>query len=212
MTVAERDTLRTGIELLDRKLGGGIPTGSVAALAASPASQSELFLYEIATTRQTVYLTTIRAEDAVATVLEDRGIDPDGVDVIRVDDEDPLGHARSVIADLPDGVTLIVDPVDVLESGAGTQYRRFLADMKERATGTTSVVVLHCLRDEPTPVHRRDTMHLADLVFQLSTEVSGDSVVNRLTVPKFRTGQSIEEVIKLDMTAEIEVDLSRNIL
>ena len=51
--MAER--LRTGIDVLDRKLDGGLPAGSIVVLNATPASQAELFLYELTATRGTLY-------------------------------------------------------------------------------------------------------------------------------------------------------------
>ena len=54
------ERLRTGIEVLDRKLDGGIPAGSIVALTADPASQAELFLYELTATRGTLYLSLDR--------------------------------------------------------------------------------------------------------------------------------------------------------
>lgn len=212
MKLEDNGILRTGIDILDRKLGGGIPTGTVTAFSASPASQSELLLYELASTRQTLYLATIRTEDSIEDVLHDRGVDSGMVETIRIDEGDPIGHADRILADLSDGTNVLVDPVDVLEGADETSYRWFLAELKQRVSGTSNVAVLHCLSDDPVPDHRRDTLHLADLVLQLSTDVRGDSITNRLTVPKFRSGQSIEEVIKLDMTSEVEVDLSRNLL
>jgi len=212
MTLEDLGSLSTGIDILDRKLGGGIPVGTVTALSASPASQSELFLYELATTRETVYLSTIRTEDAVVDALDDRGVDFDTVEICRVSEGDPVGTAERVLTELSEGVNVIIDPVDVLEASDSTSYRWFLAELKQRVTGTTNAAFLHCLADEATPAQRRNTFHLADIVLQLSTEVNGDSVENRLTVPKFRSGRSVEDVIKLDMTSEVQVDLSRNIL
>jgi len=46
--------LSTGVDILDRQLDGGIPPGSIVLLAADPASQSELFLYELAGVRATL--------------------------------------------------------------------------------------------------------------------------------------------------------------
>ena len=212
MTLEKRGPISTGIDILDRKIGGGIPVGTVTALSASPASQSELFLYELAATRRTVYLSTLRTEDAVAAVLDDRDIDLDTIEVFRIDEGDPIGTAEQALDELSEETNMIVDPVDVLESSDSTSYRWFLAELNQHVTGTTNTAVLHCLDDDVTPGQRRNTIHFADIVLQLSTEVSGDGIENRLTVPKFRTGQSVEEVIKLDMTSEVEVDLSRNIL
>ena len=39
--------LKTGIDVLDRKLNGGLPAGCIVALTASPSSQAELLLYEL---------------------------------------------------------------------------------------------------------------------------------------------------------------------
>lgn len=212
MNADEPASLPTGIDILDRKLGGGVPEGTVVALSAQSASQAELFLYEFASTRETVYLSTVRAEASVSTVLADHVADPETVDVYRVGDADPVEDARAALADIDGDATVIVDPVDVLEAGDAAAYRGFLADLKRRVTDTGAVAVLHCLGDDPTPARRRTTVHVADLVFEVETAVSGDSIVNRLVVPKFRNGRSVEDVIKLDLTGDVAVDMSRNIL
>lgn len=205
-------TFRTGIEVLDRKLGDGIPLGTVTVLSASPASQSELLLYEFATARETVYLSTIRPGDSVDDTLDGHDVDLETVETVRVDPEEPLDHAHTVLSELDSRVTLIVDPVDVLESSDDDRYRQFLGELKGHVSGTSNVAIVHCLSDEPIPDRRRDTLHVADIVFELTTEVHGDSIVNQLTVPKFRNGQSVEDIIKLDLTSEVEVDRTRNIL
>lgn len=209
---ADGTALSTGIETLDRKLGGGIPFGTVVALSADPASQGERLLYELAGTRETVYRSTVRPAADVATALTDSGVDTDTIETGRIDPETPMEDAQETLADLTDQVTLVIDPVDVLEATDATRYRQFLADLKRSVTATANVAVLHCLHDDESPGRRRETVHVADLVLDLSTEVRGDSVVNRLTVPKFRTGQSVDDVIKLDLTSEVEVDTTRNIL
>ena len=62
--------LRTGIDVLDRKLDGGIPEGSIVALTADPASQAELFLYELTATRGTLWLSLDRTATAVQASIE----------------------------------------------------------------------------------------------------------------------------------------------
>jgi KaiC/GvpD/RAD55 family RecA-like ATPase len=61
--------LRMGIDVLDRKLDGGVPPGSIVAYVADPASQSELLLYELTAARRTLYLTTQRSTEAVEDAL-----------------------------------------------------------------------------------------------------------------------------------------------
>lgn len=211
MSFGQTDAVETGIDIIDRKLGGGIPGGAIVTLSASAASQSELFLYEFSGARRTVYLSTIRTEQTVESTLANRGVDLDAVEVVRIDPEAPLDHARDLLDDLPAETNVVVDPMSVLEECDG-DYRRFLADLRRRTGEGGNVALLHCLREGATPTHRRDTLHVADLAFELSTEVDGQSVVNRLTVPKFRGGQSVEDVLKLDLTSEVEVDMSRNIV
>lgn len=209
MTVRQTDPISTGIDVLDRELGGGVPRGAVVALSASPASQSELFLYEFASTRETLYLSTVRTAATVERALENRGVDRESVEVVRADPDEPLDHAREILADLPEETNFVVDPIGVLEER--DDYRQFLADLKQRAGEGGNGVLLHCL-GRPSSARRCDTVHVADLAFELSTELDGQSVVNRLTVPKFRGGQSVDDVVKLDLTSEVEVDMSRNIV
>jgi len=62
--------LSTGIDVLNRQLDGGIPTGSIVLFSADPASQSELLLYEVTAVRMALYLTTIRSDQAVQDALD----------------------------------------------------------------------------------------------------------------------------------------------
>ena len=64
------DRLRTGIDVLDRKLDGGIPAGSMVTLSAPPSSQAELFLYELTATRGTLWLSLNRTAEAVTDSVE----------------------------------------------------------------------------------------------------------------------------------------------
>ncbi len=64
--------LDTGIDVLDRKLDGGLPPGCIVAYTADPASQSELLLYELTAARGTLYLSTERSDDAVRHAIEPR--------------------------------------------------------------------------------------------------------------------------------------------
>lgn len=203
--------LRTGITTLDRELDGGIPSGSLVALTAAPASQAELFLYELTAARGTLYLTLDRTSDAVATSIDGAPTATGDPTVRDVTGDAPLDNASKLVAALPESSNLVVDPIDVLERHDPPRYRNFLNDLQNHIYNTDGLAVLHCLDGRDVPELRDTTIHMADVVFQLETTIKGDRVENRLAVPKFRGGRALSDVIKLDLAATIDIDTSRDI-
>jgi len=203
--------LETGVEVLDRKLAGGIPAGSIVAFAADPASQSELLLYQLTAARGTLYITTKRTDQAVRDAI-DATQAPVGSPTVRdIAGSEPLDQANRLIRALPEGANLIIDPVDVLERREPSRYTNFLNELQTHMVNTGSVAFLHCLDGDDVPRNRDTTKHMADLVFDLDTTTRGSDVVNFLSVPKFRGGQPLTETIKLQLTGEVDIDTSRDI-
>lgn len=203
--------LDTGIDVLDRKLEGGIPPGSIIAFTAPPASQSELFLYQLTAARGSLYLTTQRTDQAVKDAIEATAA-PTGSPTVRdVTGSEPLDQANKLIRALPEGANLILDPINVLERREASRYQNFLNDLQNHMVNTGSIAVLHCLDGETVPDNRPTTEHMADIVFDLTTTVRGTDLENRLSVPKFRGGQALTETIKLELRDQVEIDTSRDI-
>ncbi|MFC7250825.1 RAD55 family ATPase [Halomicroarcula sp. GCM10025324] len=204
--------LRTGIEVLDRKLDGGIPAGSIVALTASPASQAELFLYELTATRGTLWLSLDRTAESVVASIEQTPANTGDPTVRHISGEAPLDNAGKLVSALPETSNLIVDPLDVLESQEPpSRFRAFMNDLQNHIVNTGSLAILHCLDGRTIPPLRDTTEHFADVVFQLDTRVSGDEVENRLAIPKFRGGRAPKDVIKLDLVEQVSIDTSRDI-
>jgi KaiC/GvpD/RAD55 family RecA-like ATPase len=205
------DRLSTGVTVLDRQLDGGIPPGSIVLLKASPASQSELFLYELTTVRGTLYLTTVRSTAAVQDALE-RMPGRVGTPTVRdVAGDAPLDRAHGLIRDLPEGANLILDILDPLERRDPARYRSFLNELQTHMANTKGLAVLHGMKSDDVPANRHLSEHMADVVFDLATDVDGSEVENRLAVPKFRGGKALEETIKLKLAEGVSVDTSRDI-
>jgi KaiC/GvpD/RAD55 family RecA-like ATPase len=208
------ELLRTGVEVLDRKLDGGIPAGSTVALCAQPASQAELFLYELTATRGTLYLSLNRTKSAVTTGIE-RAKTRTGDPTIRdITGDAPIENAAKLVTALPDSSNLIVDPIDVLEvdaNGDPPRFHNFMNTLQTHIANTGSLAVLHCLDGRSPPELRDHTEHMADVVFRLETERKGDQIENRLSVPKFRGGRALTDVVKLKLANEVEIDTSRDI-
>jgi len=202
-----------GIDVLDRQLDGGIPTGSIVLFSADPASQSELLLYEVTAVRMALYLTTIRSDQAVQDAL-DRTSQYTRVGEPTIRDigvEAPLDQANKLLGTLPTESTLIVDTLDPLERQAASRYRYFLNQLQTQMRNTESIALLHAMDGRSVPELRDVTEHMADVVFELNTEVQGTEIVNRLSVPKFRGGRALDETIKLKLSTGVSIDTSRDI-
>lgn len=204
--------LHTGIDVLDRKLGGGIPKGSLVALCAEPASQAELFLYELTATRGTLYLSLDRTAQSVTASIEQTPANTGDPTVRHISGEAPLDNAGKLVSALPETSNLIVDPLDVLEAQEPpSRFRSFMNDLQNHLVNTGSLGVVHCLDGRSVPPLRDSTEHFADVVFQLKTTTTNDEVENRLAIPKFRGGRAPNDIIKLDLVQEVSIDTSRDI-
>ncbi len=204
--------LRTGIDVLDRKLDGGIPAGSIVALSASPASQAELFLYELTATRGTLWLSLNRTAEAVTDSIENTPTETGDPTVRHISGEAPLDNAGKLVSALPETSNLIVDPLDVLESQEPpSRFRSFMNDLQNHIFNTNSLAILHCLEGRSVPPLRDTTEHFADVIFHLETNIRGDEVENRLSIPKFRGGRAPSDTIKLNLVEQVSIDTSRDI-
>ena len=204
--------LRTGIDVLDRKLDGGIPSGSIVALSAKPASQAELLLYELTATRGTLWLSLDRTAEAVTESITNTPANTGDPTVRYISGEAPLDNAGKLVSALPENSNLIIDPVDVLESQEPpSRFRAFMNDLQNHIFNTDSLAVVHCLDGRDVPPLRDTTEHFADVVFELDTQVVGDEIENKLAIPKFRGGRAPGDVIKLDLVEQVSIDTSRDI-
>ncbi|WP_435147106.1 RAD55 family ATPase [Halobaculum sp. P14] len=204
------DRLPTGVDVLDRQLGGGIPAGSIVCFTADPASQSELLLYELTDARGTLYLTTLRSDQAVEDGLERAKTSVGDPTVRDIGGDAPLDAANRLISTLPEGANLLIDVADPLERADRGRYRRFLTELQTTMVNTNSVAFLHCMKENEPPL-RSMTKHVADVVWDLRTSVRGTDVVNHLAVPKFRGGSALDETIKLKLEESVTIDTSRDI-
>jgi KaiC/GvpD/RAD55 family RecA-like ATPase len=203
------EALPTGISVLDREFGGGIPSGSLIALASHPESQAELILERIALIRECRYVTTVRSVDSVEASLT---LDGEEETVVRdATDGDPFATILDAAAALPDGGTIVVDSVEPLEARDRAEYSEFLNDLHGHVDDAGGLAVVHALKGASTAPTRVVTEQIADVVFDLRTAVTGTEIANRLVVPKFRGGAALEEPLKLKLTDSVSVDTSRDI-
>jgi KaiC/GvpD/RAD55 family RecA-like ATPase len=198
----------TGVEMLDRELDGGIQAGSLVALAAPPASQSERLLYELTTQQRTLYVTTERRSEAVEDALHD-AVEPRCLKVREISGQEPLDDLLDLVDALADGTFVVVDPAAPLERDP--DYRAALSELRSRLREKGSVAVFHCVDGRTVPDGRDVTEYMADVIFDLSVDLHREHLRTRLTVPKCRRGDAPCEALKLDFSRHVTVDNSRDI-
>lgn len=203
--------LATGIDVLDEQLAGGIAPGRVVVLSAAPASQSDLFLAQLTTTRETLYLTTQHSASAIESFLDDSHADLENCTVRKVDTESPLESAHRQLQALPEGGNLVVDSMNPLETAAPSSIAQFVNALRERLEDAGALCLLNCVTGHAVPGGRETTEYMADVIFHLETETAKERIDNRLYVPKVRGDRAIERPIKLELTDRIAVDTSRDI-
>lgn len=207
-------TLSTGIEAVDRVLGGGIPPGSVIVLTSPPEAQVDPLLHASLHERPTHYFTTLRDTTAIAKELERLLQNPQIRSMTSVSLESGLDEILEHISDLESGDDVIVSVLDPLEAAATqNEYVSFLNHFVERLQETGSIGILHCLDDEDNPANRRFTLAAADFVWQLRTQRNGGKLNYTLEIPK-AGGLELaddERVLALTLGREVTIDTSRDI-
>lgn len=205
------NALPTGIAVLDERLHGGIRPGSLVAMTGGPTSGSERFLSQLVRPRPTLYLTTQRSKAAVEASLGHAEGDVGEVAIHELDPSEPFDHATVLLQRLSEPTTLVVDAMNPLEATDDPRLWTFLNEVKRVMTDVGGFAVLHCVDGRQAPAGRDTTEYMADVVFELETETYGDSIENRLFVPKVRDGESLKHAVKLDLTRGVTIDTSRDI-
>lgn len=212
------DPVSTGLDALDRQFGdddedesGGIPAGSLLVLEVPPGSQYEPLVWSLMRELSTVYLATLRSEAAISADVDALDLGPE----VRIHDvglENPIRAVSGVVELVDWQANIVVDTVNALEDvDDHERYVNFLNELEKHLESTGSIGVLVASKVDPLPRCREFTLTVADLVWELRSEVQRVTVEHDLMVRKFRGGDLPEQTIKLRLDAEVGVDTSRDI-
>lgn len=214
------ERLSTGIGGLDRVLDGGVPPGSLVAVAAGADSPGERIPYAFADAHPARYFSTLRPGSAVNEAMNTVSGGLDGFEFreqeespTRVQDvrrEDLLSGAGNRFSNLSAGETVVVDPVNPLERADRESYRTFLDELVQGLRAAGGIGVLHAQTVPETPGGRDLTLALADVVLDLRMLVD-DRVEWKLVVTKFRRGDvpglplalAFDDGVRVDETREL---------
>lgn len=205
--------LRTNIQVLDDHLGGGIPPGAIVTLSSDPRTQSELLLHKLVSGSDTVYISTVGNEDTVEAEFQKSNLVSEPPDIRYVDPSSPLQSIRKHIEKLGGGQLVIVNYVNVIESGEMTsrgEYQEFVNWVQNMNRHTGNIVLFHRHRNND-PDYTHITNSISDIIFEIDEAVAGEEVTNYLHMPKCRGGSALDERLELEIGQDISVDTSRDI-
>ncbi len=212
------DRLSMGLDALDDHLGGGPRPGTLVSLTAPPASQAGALFYALMRQRPTLYISTLRREDAVRDELEHVLEDDVEYTIRPVGTQNPLRNVNRAIEEADPGGqagrerNIVIDTMNPLErTGKHDRYIDLLNAIKTYLLEAGGVAMCHCTELGRQPELRDVTLTISDLVLDLGVVADKSTVENHLIVPKFRSRDVVEEVIKLKLGREALVDTSRNL-
>ncbi len=193
---ATAERTETGLDGVDRVLGGGLVAGSVVLLAGEPGIGKSTLLLQVAAAmarpdRPAVYVTAEESAQQVA--LRARRIGAEGRHLLLVAETSADAVLEHLVALSPavvvvDSVqTLSVDDLDAL-AGSVSQVRQVAARFQEWAkTGGSPVVLVGHVTKEGTIAGPKLLEHLVDVVVALDGEPGHDLRMLRAAKNRFGT-------------------------
>lgn len=209
------EKLETGIDILDSRLNGGLPTGSVVAFISNPMAMSELFLYELAATRTTHYFTTSRSPESIEGSLESLGEESDNINFVDVGsvDDYKAEFINEHLNEVEPEENIIFDTFSDMTHNQKDRYVEVLNNIYETNQENGGITYLYMVKgnDDPFTHEENKVIHVADVIFRIVFNISGEQVENRLAIPKLRGGSPPDQTIKLKIGRTVTIDTSRDI-
>ena len=232
------EILSSGIYVLDRSIGGGIPGGSVVYISATTKSMSEVFLYQFTQSRKTYYFCTERRPKYVQQDIVNMNFDTSQIVFVDVygsyfmsqnGEMIDIGgngfmdakivefmeyNLKSILSEETDGeINIIVDTFTFfmnlnLNSGI---VRRLMNIIYETTKETGGLTFLYSLKDSHDQKLENEIVNTCDAIFDVDIEKTGDKIISKLSIPKIRGMTPTAEMIKFKIGEGIQIDTSRDI-
>jgi KaiC/GvpD/RAD55 family RecA-like ATPase len=231
-------TIRTtGISILDRTLGGGLPSGSLIYLSADPKSSYEVFLYQFTQTQKTYYFTTDRRPAFINRDIKTLGFDTSKITYIDIYSEyyltprgeivDNVGNEfvdakiiefteynlRKVIEMAEKDINIIIDSFSFylnLNANPG-RIKRLVNITYEITKEINGLTYLYCLKNTHDKKIENEIMKICDIIFDVELEKTPDRLVNKLAIPKIRGRVANTDLIRFKVEEGVQIDTTKEL-
>lgn len=230
--------LPSGISVLDRSLGGGLPAGSLSYFSADPRSMSEVFLYQFTQSRKTFYFTTGRKPKYVLNDIINLGFDPGNIIFVDIYSEYYFSSCGEMVESVGNEYmdSRIIEFAEYnlqnIANDAGDEIINIIIDSfsffmnLQVSPGIirqlTNVIYeitkeIQCLtylygQKGSTPVKMdNETFAAVDVIFDSSLDKESDKLVSKLSIPKIRGLIPNNDIIKFKIGEGVQIDTSKDI-
>lgn len=228
----------TGITILDRNIGGGLPFGSMVYISAPPSCMAEIFLYQFTQSRKTYYFTTNRRPKYILKDILNLSFEATNIIFIDVYSEyfltpsgemiDNVGNEYADVKLLEfieynlknirnnsqnEEINLIFDDFSFfmnLHVNPGL-IKRLMNIIYEVSKESDALTYLYGLKGSHSEHMENEILNSADVIFEISIDRGSDKIVNKLAIPKIRGMLPNIEVIKFKVCNGIQIDTSKDI-
>ncbi len=228
----------TGIFVLDRSLGGGLPERSLVYFSADSRSMSEVFLYQFTQARKTYYFTTSRRPKFIQNDIANLNFDTSNISFIDVYSEyylTPFGEMIDTVGNeyvdakiiefteynlknilnesMNEDVNIIFDNFSFymnLNVNLGL-LKRLTNILYETTKEIDCMTYLYGLKGSHSENVENDILNSADVIFDIALERTSDNMTSMLAIPKIRGMVPNTEMIKFKVGDGVQIDTSKDI-
>ncbi len=234
LTVTSPGNRSTGIDILDKKLDGGLPEGSLVCIYANPISMPEVFLYQFATVVKTYYFTTSRPAEYVKDNIVNLGLSADKVEFIDVfsqyymndygqfvvvdayrDKEvfDFMDRHLNRILETKEKYNVIIDTFSFfLRLDVPIGMKEWLINkLYVHSKQSNNIYYIYMMKNVHPPDIVNMVLDISDVIFDIDTERLGDRMSSKLAIPKIRNKTPMLETFKFYISEGVQIDTSRDI-
>lgn len=227
----------TAISILDRTLGGGLPSGSVVYIFADAKSMAEVFLYQFTQARKTYYFTAERHPKYVMNDIKNYGFKPDNITFVDIysayyitaqgEMVDNIGNEfvdakiveftesnlKKITAEGSADINLIFDSFSFylnLNVNPGA-IKRLMNVVYEATKKLNCLSFLYGLKDTHERNLENEILKSCDVIFEVDIEKNSEKISSLLSIPKLRGRVPSSEMLKFKVGEGIQIDTTKDI-
>ena len=234
---AEQVNRTTAIPILDRSLGGGLPSGAVVYIFADAKSMAEVFLYQFTQARKTYYFSNERHPKYVMRDIKNYGFKTDNIAFVDIysayyitahgEMVDNVGNEfvdakiveftesnlKKIMTEGSADINVIFDSFSFylnLKVNPGV-IKRLMNVIYESTKDLNCLSFLYGLKDTHEKNLENEILKSCDVIFDIELEKSSEKIASRLSIPKLRGKVPSTEMLKFRVGEGIQIDTTKDI-